>query len=523
MFGEPGRRRGAVAALPRERALRASDRTPPRRSTRALARCGAGDARRRVASTASRTPTGCAARSGSSRRSASGERLWIVPTWHEPPDPARDQHRARSGRRVRHRQPSDDAPVPALARARACAPATRVLDYGCGSGILAIAAMKLGAGAGDARRHRPAGARGRALQCRRATASRSRSATRSTALPGPASHHRRQHPRQSAAHARARSSPRTRAPAARSRSPGSSRTRPATVIEAYAPWAASRVDGRRARLGAASRASGALADADHHLHPLPGALPRDAAAAQREAGTGALRPLPARSSTASGARALSRRRHRRAAARRAGGRSEPRRSAPRRRRRRRHPTRDSSTTSCPISETRRRSGAAAPQLAVAARAHRRSAPQPRTSAARSWCSARAAAARATPSRAWAFGVALLALVLAARSGLRLSRPARAALPGAAPVARVGVRAAAAARVPWSREDALLKLEDSELLEVPGRPSEIALGARIRNLAPVAQEYPHLELTLTDLTRPGGGAARAAADRLPRPRARARAR
>jgi hypothetical protein len=54
-------------------------------------------------------------------------------------------------------------------------------------------------------------------------------------------------------------------------------------------------------------------------------------------------------------------------------------------------------------------------------------------------------------------------------------------------------------VPYSREDALLKLEDSELLEVPGRPSEIALGARIRNLAQVAQEYPHLELTLTDLT------------------------
>jgi hypothetical protein len=35
--------------------------------------------------------------------------------------------------------------------------------------------------------------------------------------------------------------------------------------------------------------------------------------------------------------------------------------------------------------------------------------------------------------------------------------------------------------------------------VPGKPQEIALGARIRNLANVAQEYPHLELTLTDLT------------------------
>ena len=60
-------------------------------------------------------------------------------------------------------------------------------------------------------------------------------------------------------------------------------------------------------------------------------------------------------------------------------------------------------------------------------------------------------------------------------------------------------------VPWSREEALLKLEDSEMLEVPGKPSEIALGARIRNLATVAQEYPHFELTLTDFT--GQAAAR----------------
>jgi hypothetical protein len=54
-------------------------------------------------------------------------------------------------------------------------------------------------------------------------------------------------------------------------------------------------------------------------------------------------------------------------------------------------------------------------------------------------------------------------------------------------------------VPYSRDDSLIKLDESELLEVPGKPNEIALGARIRNLASVAQEYPHLELTLTDLT------------------------
>jgi hypothetical protein len=54
-------------------------------------------------------------------------------------------------------------------------------------------------------------------------------------------------------------------------------------------------------------------------------------------------------------------------------------------------------------------------------------------------------------------------------------------------------------VAWSRDEALLKLEDSELLEVPGKPNEISLTARIRNLASVEQEFPHIELTLTDVT------------------------
>lgn len=76
-----------------------------------------------------------------------GRRLWIVPTWHTPPD-------------------DPDAVVirldPGLAFGTGSHPTTRlclewldrhlepgvsVLDYGCGSGILAIAARKLGAGA----------------------------------------------------------------------------------------------------------------------------------------------------------------------------------------------------------------------------------------------------------------------------------------------------------------------------------------------------------------------------------------
>ncbi len=73
------------------------------------------------------------------------QRLWIVPTWHAPADPAA----------------INIVLDPGLAFGTGSHPTTRlclrwlddnlkggeaVLDYGCGSGILAIAAMKLGAG-----------------------------------------------------------------------------------------------------------------------------------------------------------------------------------------------------------------------------------------------------------------------------------------------------------------------------------------------------------------------------------------
>jgi predicted Zn finger-like uncharacterized protein len=101
------------------------------------------------------------------------------------------------------------------------------------------------------------------------------------------------------------------------------------------------------------------------------------------------------------------------------------------------------------------------------------------------------------SRAWSFGVVLLLLVLGAQAAYAWRAP----LAQRYPVLRPWLESAcayAACTVPWSHDERLLKLEDSELLEVPGKPDEIALGARIRNLAQVPQEYPFLELTLTDI-------------------------
>lgn len=121
---------------------------------------------------------------------AIGERLWVVPSWHEPPDPQAVAVRLDPGlafgtgahpttrlvlawlERTLHSQPSklhamrgacadiatnqggngDAGEGRRLLSPASSGPADdlRVLDYGCGSGILAIAAAKLGAGEVDA-------------------------------------------------------------------------------------------------------------------------------------------------------------------------------------------------------------------------------------------------------------------------------------------------------------------------------------------------------------------------------------
>ncbi len=73
-----------------------------------------------------------------------GERLWIVPTWHEAPEPDAINIVLDPGAAFG----TGSHPTTRLCLAwleRNVRAGDRVIDYGCGSGILAIAALKLGA------------------------------------------------------------------------------------------------------------------------------------------------------------------------------------------------------------------------------------------------------------------------------------------------------------------------------------------------------------------------------------------
>jgi len=71
--------------------------------------------------------------------------LWIVPSWHEPPDPQAVVVRLDPGLAFgTGSHPSTRLVLQGLEKT--IRTGDRVLDYGCGSGILAVVAAKLGAG-----------------------------------------------------------------------------------------------------------------------------------------------------------------------------------------------------------------------------------------------------------------------------------------------------------------------------------------------------------------------------------------
>lgn len=76
------------------------------------------------------------------------DRLWIVPSWHTPPDPAALNILLDPGLAFG----TGSHPTTRLCLrwlAETVRGGERVLDFGCGSGILAITAMKLGAGSAE--------------------------------------------------------------------------------------------------------------------------------------------------------------------------------------------------------------------------------------------------------------------------------------------------------------------------------------------------------------------------------------
>ena len=74
-----------------------------------------------------------------------GERLWVVPSWHSPPDPKAINIRIDPGAAFgTGTHPTTRLVLAWLAQT--VRGGESVIDYGCGSGVLAIAAMKLGAG-----------------------------------------------------------------------------------------------------------------------------------------------------------------------------------------------------------------------------------------------------------------------------------------------------------------------------------------------------------------------------------------
>lgn len=104
----------------------------------------------------------------------------------------------------------------------------------------------------------------------------------------------------------------------------------------------------------------------------------------------------------------------------------------------------------------------------------------------------------TPPRQlrWTVLTAIAALTLAAQVGFMW----RSEIVSQYPVTRPFFESACqhlGCVIPWGRDAAALKVESSDLIEELGAKGRFLLTATIANRAAVVQDYPHIELSLTD--------------------------
>jgi len=104
--------------------------------------------------------------------------------------------------------------------------------------------------------------------------------------------------------------------------------------------------------------------------------------------------------------------------------------------------------------------------------------------------------RQAQSRAWVWLAASASVLL----GLQTAFYFRSEIVQQYPQLRPQMAAACEALgcvISWGRDTALIKIESSDLIEPPGRPGRILLSATLANRATTKQDFPALEVKLTD--------------------------
>lgn len=105
-----------------------------------------------------------------------------------------------------------------------------------------------------------------------------------------------------------------------------------------------------------------------------------------------------------------------------------------------------------------------------------------------------AASRTWP---WIVGCILLLITLGTQAMVAFRTPLAKALPIAQPVIAALCRVVpCTTRLPAQAD--MISIESSDLHPIPAKPDHLAVSATLKNRATFSQQFPHLELTLTDI-------------------------